>query len=166
MLTRPRLAQFLQELPKIKIALVGDLFLDRYLDIEASLDEPSVETGLTAYQVARVRNSPGALGTVMNNLAALGIGRLLPLTVIGDDGEGHDLLAQLRRLPVETAGIVQDPARQTPTYTKPMRQDESGVWHELNRLDLRTRDALSIQTERSLLQRLDVAWHAADGLIV
>src|SRR5437763_993837 len=149
MLTRPRLAQFLQELPKIKIALLGDLFLDRYLDIDTQLDEPSVETGLTAYQVARVRNSPGALGTVINNLAALGVGRLLPVTVIGDDGEGYDLLAQLRRLPVETAGIVQDPARQTPTYTKPMRQDGRGVWQELNRLDLRTREPLSAKTEQS-----------------
>src|SRR5262245_65594266 len=126
MLTRSRLTQFLQELPKLKIALLGDLFLDRYLEIDWTLDEPSVETGLTAYQVARVRNSPGALGTVMNNLAALGVGRLLPVTVIGDDGEAYDLLKQLRRLPVDQAGIVQDTGRQTPTYTKPMRQDDTG----------------------------------------
>src|SRR5256714_4977654 len=105
MLSHSRVARWLQELPQLKIALLGDLFLDRYLDIDARLDEPSVETGLTAYQVARVRNSPGALGTVMNNLAALGVGRLLPVTVIGDDGEGYDLLSQLRRLPVETRGI-------------------------------------------------------------
>src|SRR5438132_13883963 len=106
MLSRSRLAALLQELPKLKIALVGDLFLDRYLDIDAELDEPSVETGLTAYQVARVRNSPGALGTVLNNLAALGVGRLLPVTVIGDDGEGYDLWAQWRRPGVETEHIV------------------------------------------------------------
>ncbi len=166
MLTHRRLAQLLEDFPRLSVALLGDLFLDRYLDIDAALDEPSVETGLTAYQVTRVRNSPGALGTVMNNLAALGVGRLLPVTVIGDDGEAYDLLAQLRRLPVETAGVVQDPSRQTPTYTKPMRQDESGIWRELNRLDLRTRAAISAATEETLLRRLDEAWAAADGLIV
>ncbi len=102
----------------------------------------------------------------MNNLAALGVGRLRPVTVIGDDGEAYDLLAQLRPLPVETAGIVQDPSRQTPTYTKPMRQDEGGTWRELNRLDLRTRAAISTATEETLLERLDEAWAGADGLIV
>ena len=38
--------------------MLGDLFLDRYLDIDPALDEPSVETGLTAYQVVRVRQLP------------------------------------------------------------------------------------------------------------
>jgi rfaE bifunctional protein kinase chain/domain len=161
-----RLKTLLHEFSRLSVALLGDLFLDRYLDIDSALDEPSVETGLTAYQVTRVRNSPGALGTVMNNLAALGVGRLLPVTVIGDDGEGYDLLTQLRRLPVETAGIVQDPSRQTPTYTKPMWQNEGGEWRELNRLDLRTRAALSTATEDTLIARLDEAWSAADGLVV
>jgi rfaE bifunctional protein kinase chain/domain len=165
-LTNQRLAELLEDFPKRQIALLGDLFLDRYLDIDAALDEPSVETGLTAYQVTRVRNSPGALGTVINNLAALNVGRLLPVTVIGDDGEAYDLLSQLRRLPVETAGIVQDPARQTPTYTKPMRQDQRGDWRELNRLDLRTRGPISAAFEETLFHRLDETWAAADGLIV
>ena len=166
LLNRNRLVELLGRFPRLTIALVGDLFLDRYLEIDATLDEPSVETGLTAYQVTAVRNSPGALGTVMNNLAALGVGRLIPVTVIGDDGEAYDLLAQLRRLPIDTRGIVQDSARQTPTYTKPMRRDDAGAWRELNRLDLRTRSPISSQTEESLLARLDEAFGAADGLIV
>ena len=68
-LSRAQLESLLAQCRRRQIALLGDLFLDRYLDIDAALDELSVETGLTAYQVARVRNSPGALGTVMNNLA-------------------------------------------------------------------------------------------------
>ena len=36
------------------------------------------------YQVERVRNSPGALGTVLNNLTALGVGLLVPVTAIGE----------------------------------------------------------------------------------
>src|SRR5258705_11469198 len=131
MLSRFRLAQWLQELPKLKIALLGDLFLDRYLDIDVSLDEPSVETGLTAYQIARVRNAPGALGTVMNNLAALGVGLLVPTTVIGDDGHGYDLLREVRRLPTDVSHILCSPVRLTPTYTKPMRPTASG-WTELD----------------------------------
>src|SRR5260370_5614292 len=83
--------QVLQRLPSLTIGVVGDLFLDRYLDLDAALTEPSLETGLDAYQVARVRAYPGAAGTGMNNLVALGVGRVVPVAVIGDDGEGYEL---------------------------------------------------------------------------
>ena len=127
----------------LKIGLIGDLFLDRYLELVPGHHELSIETGLEAYQIFRVRNSPGALGTVMNNLAALGVGRLIPVTVLGDDGHGYDLLQELKKLPVDLSGIVTDKQRLTPTYTKPMRQDESGDWQELNRIDVRSREPLN-----------------------
>ncbi|MBX7167373.1 MAG: hypothetical protein K1X74_13670 [Pirellulales bacterium] len=166
MIARARLAEFLADFPRRKIALLGDLFLDRYLDIDPDLHELSVETGLEAYQVTRIRNSPGALGTVINNLAALGVGRLLPVSTIGDDGQAYDLMQELARLPVDPAGIVQDPARRTPTYTKPMQRQPDGSWRELNRLDLRNRAVPSAATEEEVIARLDRAFADADGLIV
>jgi rfaE bifunctional protein kinase chain/domain len=166
MLSEFRLKSLLERFPQLNIALLGDLFLDRYLEIDAAADEPSVETGLTAYQVVRVRNSPGALGTVMNNLAALGVGRLLPVSVIGDDGHGFDLRREVEKLPTDLSYLVQASERLTPTYTKPMRQDERGDWVELNRLDVRTRSPLSETAEAALLTQLERAWSVADGLIV
>src|SRR5262245_28408069 len=103
-------------LPALTVAVVGDLFLDRYLDIDATLAEPSLETGLEAHQVVRVRAVPGAAGTVINNLAALGVGRILPVAVLGDDGEGHDLRQALGKLTViDLAGTLTAPDRRTPT---------------------------------------------------
>lgn len=166
MLTRSRLDSLLSNFPRLRIGLVGDLFLDRYLEIEPGIREMSIETGLEAYQIQRVRNSPGALGTVMNNLAALGVGRLVPVTVIGDDGQAYDLLRELEKLPVETRHVIRAPDRLTPTYTKPMRQDPSGTWVELNRLDLRTRASLSPSTLARLRDQLVQAWNTVDGWIV
>ena len=166
MLSSERLEAILTSFPRLTIALVGDLFLDRYLELEPGVHELSIETGLEAYQVTRVRNSPGALGTVMNNLAALGVGLLVPVTVIGDDGHGFDLLREVRRLPVDTTHILSDPRRLTPTYTKPMKQDSAGQWQELNRLDVRTRGPLRDEATRQLRERLRLAWHSSDGLIV
>src|SRR3954447_16328948 len=121
MLTSSLLEYILATIPHKSVGLLGDLFLDRYLDLDPALDEPSVETGKTAYQVARVRNYPGALGTVLNNLAALGVGTIRPVTVIGDDGEGYELLKALRAIPaVKPDGIIRAVDRRTPTYTKPM----------------------------------------------
>ena len=166
MITLDRLQATLGKFQGLTIGLVGDLFLDRYLDIDPDLQELSIETGLEAYQVTRIRNNPGALGTIINNLAALGVGRLVPVTVIGEDGQAFDLLQALEALPVDPGHILQDKRRKTPTYTKPMRREPDGQWRELNRIDLRNREALASDTERELLARVSTALEATDGLIV
>jgi bifunctional ADP-heptose synthase (sugar kinase/adenylyltransferase) len=164
LLSAARLESILAALPRLTIGLVGDLFLDRYLEL-AQVGEMSIETGLEAHQVVGVRNSPGALGTVMNNLATLGVGLLVPATVIGDDGHGFDLLREVRKLPVDTINIICSPERLTPTYTKPMKPS-GGDWRELNRLDVRTRGPLSSAMQDELCRRIERVWQSSDGLIV
>src|SRR5262245_19599504 len=143
MLTETTLERVLEQIPRLTVGVLGDLFLDRYLDLDASLTEPSLETGLDAYQVVRVRSYPGAAGTVINNLVALGARRVYPLSAIGDDGEVHELLQALRRLRVvDTRWLLTCPARigfRTPTYTKPMLHESGRPPRELNRLDIRNR---------------------------
>jgi|SRR5579883_294845 len=162
MLTTDLIERILGTVPQRTIGVLGDLFLDRYLDIDPALNEPSVETGLTAYQVVKVRGYPGAAGTVMNNLAALGVGRIYPITAIGDDGEGYELRQALRALPaVEHGGIMNAPGRRTPTYTKPMLGKE-----ELNRLDIKNRTPTPDGVQDFIIELLDEAWPQLDALLV
>jgi len=166
MISYARLEALLDHFPRLTIGLVGDLFLDRYLEIASGVYEESLETGLEAYQIPSVRNSPGALGTVMNNLTALGVGRLVPVTVLGDDGHGYDLRKELVQLPVDTTHLLTDPTRLTPTYTKPLKPQEQETWEELNRLDVRTRGPLSGETCRRACASLREVAQAVDGWIV
>jgi len=165
-ISHERLEAILRTLPRLTIGLVGVLFLDRYLHLVPGSSEQSIETGLEAYQIDRVRNSPGALGTVLNNLAALGVGLLVPVTAIGDDGHGYDLLKEIRKLPVDPAHVLCLPDRLTPTYTKPLRQAPNGQWHELNRIDVRTRGPLSEAATGELCRRVEQVFRTSDGLIV
>src|SRR5438874_10129540 len=112
MLTKEIIERILERLPSLSIGVLGDLFLDRYLDIDAALTEPSIETGLDAYQVVRVRSYPGAAGTVVNNLVALGVGRVCVAAVIGDDGEGYELRQAL--CGVDARWVVAQSDRRTP----------------------------------------------------
>jgi rfaE bifunctional protein kinase chain/domain len=161
------LERILARLPPLRIGVIGDLFLDRYLDIDAALTEPSLETGLDAYQVVRVRSVPGAAGTVINNLVALGVGRVAPVAVIGNDGEGHELLQALRSLvPVECQGVITTGHRRTPTYTKPLLHEHGRPPRELNRLDIKTRERMSAALEGVLLDLIDRTWERADALVV
>ena len=162
MLTTELVEQILSTIPRRTVGVLGDLFLDRYLDIDPALNEPSVETGLTAYQVTRVRSYPGAAGTVINNLAALGVGRIYPIAYIGDDGEGYELRQALKLLPaVAQGGIVSVPDRRTPTYTKPMLGKD-----ELNRLDIKNRVPTSTGVQEHIIELLDEAWPQLDALLV
>jgi rfaE bifunctional protein kinase chain/domain len=162
MLTSELIEHVLATIPNRTVGVLGDLFLDRYLDIDPSLNEPSVETGLTAYQVTRVRAYPGAAGTVVNNLYALGVGRIVPVTSIGDDGEGYELRQALRALPcVDQSAIITDVSRRTPTYTKPMLGNE-----ELNRLDIKNRARTPNPVQARVVELLRELWPTFDALLV
>jgi rfaE bifunctional protein kinase chain/domain len=166
MLTRARLENLLAHFPNQNIGLLGDLFLDRYLHLVPDEHEISIETGEEAFQIDTIRNSPGALGTVISNLAALGIGKLTPVTVIGDDGHGYDLLKTLDDKPVSREHILTVPNRLTPTYTKPMRPLPNASWRELNRLDVRTRTPLDDDTTQRVCESLEQAFAQCGCMIV
>jgi len=68
---RGRLDELLSRFRGLRVAVIGDFFLDKYLEVDPRLAEPSLETGKTAHQVVGTRHAPGAAGTVVNNLAAL-----------------------------------------------------------------------------------------------
>lgn len=167
MLTTEHVEQVLTRAPGLKIGVLGDLFLDRYFDLDAALSEPSIETGLDAYQVVRVRSYPGAAGTIINNLVALGVGRVVPVAVIGDDGEGYELRQALASLPaVDASGVLSSGDRRTPTYTKPMLCVAGEPPRELNRIDIKNRTPTPPAVEDAIIARLRERWSACDAWLV
>lgn len=163
------LDQLLDRIPGLKIGVLGDLFLDRYLDIDARLTEPSIETGLAAYQVVRVRSHPGAAGTVINNLAALGVKQILAISAIGNDGEGFELSQALKKLGCVNSEYVYRVTNghfRTPTYTKPMLQEPGQPPRELNRLDIKNHTPPPTPLDETILQALNKAWPGLDALLV
>src|SRR5271154_6920435 len=84
---------------KLRIAVMGDFCLDRYLEIDPARKEVSLETGLPVHNVVRVRSQPGGAGTILNNLAALGVAEIYPVGFAGEDGEGFELKRALSAVP-------------------------------------------------------------------
>ena len=76
---------------RLRVAIVGDFCLDRYLEIDPARREVSIETGLRVYNVQNVRSQPGGAGTILNNLSALGMRQIFPIGFCGEDGEGYEL---------------------------------------------------------------------------
>jgi rfaE bifunctional protein kinase chain/domain len=121
---------------RLSIAVVGDFCLDRYLEIDPAKSEVSIETGLPVHNIVKVRAQPGGAGTVLNNLAALGLRVIFPVGFAGEDGEGYELCRALAAQPgVRLDHFFQTAERHTFTYCKPLVVEPGKAPRELNRLD-------------------------------
>lgn len=151
----------------LHIAVVGDVCLDRYLEIDPARSEASLETGLPVYNVVNVRSQPGAAGTILSNLIALGVGRLDAIGFCGRDGEGYELqraLAATKRVHLD--GFLQTPLRRTFTYTKPIVVEAGKIPRELNRLDLKNWTPTPAEVERKLVGAVQALADQVDAIIV
>jgi rfaE bifunctional protein kinase chain/domain len=163
---KARLQKILSAFNDVSLLAIGDFFLDKYLIIDRRLSERSLETGLEAYQVVDVRCSPGAAGTVVSNLKALGIGKVYTLGIIGNDGEGYELKRALNKIGSITEHMIEGGKRFTPTYTKPMVREHDGREHEIERLDIKNRLPVLPEHEEEIVTRLRRTLPSVDGVII
>jgi bifunctional ADP-heptose synthase (sugar kinase/adenylyltransferase) len=161
-----RLRHIVDRFPASRIAVLGDFFLDKYLDVDPELAEISLETGKTAHQVVSVRCSPGAAGTVANNLAALGAGTIHALGFVGDDGEGYQLRKALQRLRCDTGGLLAVADRFTPTYLKPRDRRNPDLSGEHERYDTKNRKPVPVDVQDAVLAHLARLVPDVDAVIV
>ena len=150
----------------VRVAVLGDYFLDKYLDVDPALAEPSLETGRTAHQVVAIRHAPGAAGTVVNNLASLGAGRIITIGFTGNDGEGWELRQDLSALGCDLTHLHVEPTRVTPTYLKPCDRSRPGLEGEHDRYDIKNYQPTPAHIEQALLASLDAVLPCVDALIV
>jgi sugar/nucleoside kinase (ribokinase family) len=169
-----RLDALLARFQHMRVAVIGDFFLDKYLEVDPRLAEPSLETGKTAHQVVGTRHSPGAAGTVANNLAALMAlapggqrGSISAIGFTGDDGTGYELRSDLRSIGVgiEHLHTDTDPGRRTPAYLKPKDLDRAGLEGEHSRYDLKNRIPTGAAIERRIMDSIRQVIDTVDVLV-
>lgn len=157
-------SEILEAFPKLSALVVGDICLDRWCTYDPKLAEPSRETGIPRIGVVSVEVTPGAGGTVANNLAALGVGRVAVLGAIGGDGHGFELKQALRSRGMEPGMLVETPGLQTFTYTKVIN-GETGV-EDYPRLDFVSVKPLASDVEAELVRRLNLFAPEFDVILV
>jgi bifunctional ADP-heptose synthase (sugar kinase/adenylyltransferase) len=163
---RDRLEELLAKFPSRRVAVLGDFFLDKYLEVDPRLAETSVETGKRANQVVEIRTSPGAAGTVVNNLAALGAGELHAIGATGDDGEAYDLRRGLEARNCSIAGLVPFSFLHTPTYLKPRDVNDPSLEGEHERYDTKNRAHMPTEVWRRVISELEQLVPKVDAVIV
>ena len=162
-----RFATVTAHYPQLRVAIVGDFCLDRYLEIDPTRAETSIETGLPVHNVASVRSQPGAAGTILNNLVALGVGVIYPVGFCGEDGEGFELQHALRTRPgVRLDHFLPTRQRRTFTYCKPLVLEPGKPPRELNRLDSKNWSPTPAAVEDRLRDSVSQLAGSVDAIIV
>ncbi|MBI5394221.1 MAG: carbohydrate kinase [Verrucomicrobia bacterium] len=153
--------------PALRIAVVGDFCLDRYLEIDPAHRETSIETGLPVHNVVAVGAQPGGAGTILNTLAALGIGAIHPVGFCGEDGEGFELRRALAARPgVRLDYFLETGQRRTFTYCKPLVMEPGHPPRELNRLDSKNWTPTPVEAQDEIVASVRALAPDVDAMIV
>ena len=157
-------AEILAGFPKLSALVVGDICLDRWCTYDPSTSEPSAETGIPRIGVVSTEITPGGGGTVANNLAALGVGRVAVLGVRGDDGFGFELERALAERRIAADLMVKIPNWHTFTYTKLLNSTN----HEEDkpRVDFISTRQIPAEAENQLIANLRAAIAGFDAVLV
>ena len=91
------LSSIMNQLTMAKVAVVGDIVLDRY--VEGSVERISPEAPIPIFSVRREETMLGAAGNVLRNLTALGTSARI-WAGIGDDVAGAEVTKMLAEVPL------------------------------------------------------------------
>lgn len=111
-------SELLARMADMRVLVVGDVCLDRWCRYDPLLSIPSRETGIPRVAVVETERTPGAAGTVANNLKALGVKEVAVMSAIGDDGFGYELRQSLNARQIGSNYLLSPPGLNTFTYTK------------------------------------------------
>ncbi len=107
-----------------RIAVVGDLMLDEWL--WGRVRRISPEAPVPVVEVEDHSYTLGGAGNVANNLAALGA-RVWSIGVVGADEAGLRVTSMLRKLGVDTSGVLRDAKRPTTQKTRIVAHNQQVV---------------------------------------
>ncbi len=152
------LAAIVARLQGAKVAVIGDVMLDRY--IYGGVDRVSPEAPIPVMRVEREQVMLGGAGNVARNLSALGATTTL-VGVIGDDGDGAAIVAAVEALPRVSSGLVVESGRVTTLKTRFVAGGQ-----QLLRADRETSRAPSAAASTELMHAIERALDGASVVVL
>jgi rfaE bifunctional protein kinase chain/domain len=157
-------AKILAAMPRYSALIVGDVCLDRWCVYDPAASDTSRETGIARVGVVSTEVTPGAGGTIANNLAGLGVGRVSVLGAIGDDGNAWELTRAMNTTGISADLLVR--SREIPTFTYTKLINISTGEEDLPRVDQIFTRPLPVAVEDEIVSRLESCASSFDIIFV
>ena len=155
---RGRLREIIGLFPRCRVAILGDLMLDRYVWGDVSRISP--EAPVPVVEVREETTRFGGAANVAENVASLGATSSL-VGVVGDDDAGRRLLGLLESRGVDVGHVVRVSGRPTTTKTRIIAHGQQVV-----RADREESRVLEAADMARITEGLGAAIERADVLIV
>lgn len=152
-----------QKLAGRRVLVVGDMFLDRYLQGRAT--RLSREAPVPVLEQTARFAVPGGACNPARNITALG-GQALMIGVVGADAAGEELLSLMADSGIDTSAVVVDASRPTTTKTRLVAESTLRVPQHLARIDHLDRRPLDRSVEQALLDQMERAAAGYDAILV
>lgn len=156
--TRHRLDQLLHSFKGRRIAVIGDLMVDRYY--WGTVRRVSPEAPVPVVEVESESVRLGGAANVANNIRALG-GHPLLVGLIGDDHTGEVLQQLVREQALGIEGVLVDPGRPTTVKTRVIAQDQHVV-----RIDNESKLSCPAPLRERMILFLRESLRDIDGIII
>jgi D-glycero-beta-D-manno-heptose-7-phosphate kinase len=143
---------------RAKVAVVGDIMLDRY--IWGQVDRISPEAPVPVIAVSNTSVRPGGAANVAWNLAALGVKASLA-GIVGKDGSATELAGLIRSKGLSTSSLVVDPRRPTTEKIRIIAHSQQVV-----RADFESAEPLREAVLEKLLSAVRTALRGAAAVVV
>lgn len=163
MLSTDQVLESIHRFRKLRVLVVGDLFLDEY--VETHMQEISREGPIPVLVHRSTVQTAGAAGNLASSITGLGA-RVSLAAVVGDDARGEVLRTQLGEKGIQASGVVVDPTHPTLTYTKIRSRVENSPSQELFRIDVLPERLLTEKVESQLLKKIETRLDRVDGVIL
>ncbi len=150
--------KILNKFPKVKILVVGDIMMDRFIWGKVSRISPEAPVPVVA--VEKETFLLGGAANVVNNIHSLG-GKVSLCGVVGDDEMGEKIIKELAEMGIGMHGIFVEQGRQTTTKTRIIAHQQQVV-----RIDREATDHLKVPTLRNLSEFLKKNMEGFNGVIL
>lgn len=137
----------LNELNKIKVAIVGDVMLDTYMWGNVERISPEAPVPIVSLQNKELRIG-GAANVALNTIALNAQTHIF--SVIGNDDDGKTLIQLLQQKNINTNGIIQSKKRITTNKTRIIARNQQMI-----RLDAEIIDDINVDEEKELLNKIE-----------
>ncbi|MFA6156167.1 D-glycero-beta-D-manno-heptose-7-phosphate kinase [Mesorhizobium sp.] len=142
----------------VTVLVVGDLILDRF--VNGVIERISPEAPIPVLHGRGETSAMGGAGNVVANIVSLGA-RAIPVSVIGADTAGDNLVRMLGELGADTAGLAQERGRMTSSKSR-----FSALNQQVLRFDEEEIKPLSAHERAMLLDHFQAELPRADIVIL
>jgi len=159
----PHLLEHLDRWKPFTALVVGDFMLDQLIYGDA--ERLSADGPAPVLHAKRTEHMPGGSANVCMDLAAMQ-GRVKAMGVVGDDANATLLIDALRSAGIDASGLIRDPSRPTTVKQNLVGLAQSRHPQKMFRVDYESREPISGETLRSLLDRFEAEVKSCDVVAI